>query len=247
MTLASAHQPRSPRAGQSPRASPRAPRGPLLEPRRARARRERGPRTQAPDPAPRARARRPAAPCARAGPAISAARWPLARPAPTRRCCPPTPPVRPSQHPGPATASGEVRPRREPGAGRAGRGGALRSARRRRPAPPWLAAPELAAPWLAAGRGAGSPGRGLGSRLGRRPGFAQQCWPPRCSRPTASCGGGRRGGRGRGWGRGARGGGEASGAGRGGRRRRGEGSGPWTRGARRPRRCAAGPEPRRSA
>lgn len=130
----------------------------------------------------------------------------------------------------------------EPGA--RGRGGALRSARRR-PAPRWLVAPALAAPWLAAGRGAGPPGRGWG----RGSGAGRACaaldsaplqvgggrWTAGRARPRAGLRGARRG-RAR-----------AGRARRGGRRRRGEETGPWTRGARRPRRCAAGTEPKMSA
>lgn len=135
----------------------------------------------------------------------------------------PTPPLRQAARSDPAGS-------REPGA--QGRGGALRSARRR-PATPWLAAPALAAPWLAAGRGAVPPGRGWG----RGSGAGRAC--AALGSAPLQVDGGRRGGCGRGRGRGARGGG--------GRRRRGEETSPWTRGARRPRRCAAGTEPKMSA
>lgn len=73
--------------------------------------------------------------------------------------------------------------------GTQGRGGALRSARRR-PAPPWLAAPALAAPWLAAGREAGPPGR-AGVGAGAPAGLAQRSGPRR-SRAAAAAGAARR-------------------------------------------------------
>lgn len=119
--------------------------------------RELGPHT--PRVGPRsARARCPGALCARASA--------QSRPRTSRALAPPRPPspglpsipdsLRQAARSHPARS-------REPGA--QGRGGALRSARRR-PAPFWLAAPALAAPWLAAGRGAGPPGRGWGRGSG---------------------------------------------------------------------------------
>lgn len=181
----------------------------------------------------------PGRPLRTRGGAISAAHWPRARPAPVSR---------PSQHPGLPTASGEVPSRREPGAGSAWAG--------RRAEVSAAAAGPAVVGCARAGRalvGCGprgwAAGSGLGSGLGRRPGL--RCARLRAAagrrlaakagraRPRAGLKGARRAAE--------RGEARAGRAGRGGRRRRGEETGPWTRGARRPRRCAAGTEPKMSA
>lgn len=126
----------------------------------------------------------PGRPLRTRGRAISAAHWPRARPAPSSR---------PSQHPGLPTASGEVPSLREPGAGSAGAG--------RRAEVSAAAAGPAVVGCARAGRalvGCGprgwAAGSGLGSGLGRRPGF-------RCARSAplrVGCWRRRRGGRGRG-------------------------------------------------
>lgn len=129
-----------------------------------------------------------------------------------------TPCSAPGQAP---TASREVRS----ASGRGPRAGRRAEVSAAAASPPVVGCAALAAPWLAAGRG-----------LGGRPDWGRSSGAGRACAALGSAAL-RVGGRAR-----------PRGAGRGGRRRRrGEDSGPWTRGARRPRLRAAGTEPKMSA